>query len=130
MKLRIRGNSIRFRLGQSEVCRLATEGMIEELTDFGPHSGQRLGYALHATFQDPDIRARFVEGRVVVSIPALAIHKWARTDQVGISAIQPIDDEHNLKILIEKDFECVDRSSDASAESQEDAFPNPQLRCA
>ena len=35
MKLRIRGNSIRLRLTQSEVRRLAEVGSVEEWTDFG-----------------------------------------------------------------------------------------------
>lgn len=35
MKLRIRGNSIRLRLTQSEVARVAMNGSLESQTDFG-----------------------------------------------------------------------------------------------
>ena len=122
MKLRIKGYSIRFRLGQSEVCRLATEGMIEEFTHFGPCSAQRFGYALHASFQDPDVTAWFADGRLVVHVPAITIHKWARTDQVGIDAVQHLGDDHELRILIEKDFVCIDSPS---GQSQDDAYPRP-----
>jgi hypothetical protein len=126
MKLRISGNSLRFRLGRSEVCRLATEGVIVEFTDFGPRS-QRFGYELHATFAERDVTAVFAHCRLIVTVPADTIHHWARTDQVGIDARQGIGDGHELRILIEKDFACIDGSPE---ESQADAFPNPQLDCA
>jgi len=123
MKLRIKGNSIRLRLGQSEVRQLATEGVVEEFTDFGPAEAQRFGYALHATFEAPDVSASFADGRVVISIPADAIHRWAGSTQVGIGAVQRTADGGQLQILVEKDFECIDAAAD---ESQADAFPNPQ----
>jgi hypothetical protein len=125
MKLRIKGNSIRFRLGRSEVCRLASDGMIEEFTDFGPSSAQRFRYELHATFTESEVLATFINGRVVVSVPADTIHHWARTNQIGIDARQRLGDGSELRILIEKDFACIDGSPDGS---QEDAFPNPQLQ--
>jgi hypothetical protein len=124
MKLRIRGNSIRLRLGRSEVARLATDGIIEEFTQFGPGS-QRFRYTVHATFLEPSVTARFADGWLVVWIPATELHKWAHGDEVGIEASQRIDDNgEELRILIEKDFVCIDGDS---GESQEDAFPNPVL---
>jgi hypothetical protein len=123
MKLRIKGNSIRLRLGQSEVRQLATEGVVEEFTDFGPAEWQRFGYALHATFGDPDVIASFADGRMVISLPADSIHRWACSGQIGIDAVQLIGGGRQLQILVEKDFECIDAAAD---ESQADAFPNPQ----
>src|SRR4051794_10167371 len=108
MKIKIKSDSLRLPLGQSEVCRLATEGVVEEFTHFGPCSGQRFGYELHASFHDSAVSARFARGRLVVRIPAVEIHKWARTDQVGIDARQPLGDGKELRILIEKDFACID----------------------
>jgi len=61
---------------------------------------------------------------MVISVPRSIIREWAGTDQVSIHARQPTGDDGDLRILIEKDFECVDAPPD---ESQEDAFPNPQL---
>ena len=122
MKLRIKGNSIRLRLGRSEVGRLATEGILEEFTEFGPGS-QRFGYTVHATFHEPSVNARFVNGRLVVRVPAIQLHQWAHGDQVGIYAMQPTD-RGELAIVIEKDFVCIDGDS---GESQEDAFANPAL---
>src|SRR4051812_6240742 len=124
MKLRFGGNFIRLRLGQSEVCRLATEGMIDQCTDFGPSSAQRFCYELHASFEEPHVSATFANGRLVVTVPADAIHQWARTDQVSIDAQQRIADGSELRILIEKDFRCMNA---APEEREEDAFPHPQF---
>lgn len=127
MKLRIKGNSIRLRLGRSEVGRLATEGILEEVTEFGPGS-QRFGYTVHATFQEPSVTARFADGRLVVRVPAIQLHQWAHGDHVSIEASQRIGDDgyEELRILIEKDFECL-HGDNGEEETDEDAYPNPQL---
>jgi hypothetical protein len=127
MKLRIKGNSIRLRLGQSEVRRLITEGTVEEIVVFGPSSKERISYVLCAWSESPDVNARFADGRIVIRVPCSMIHQWATTDQVSIHALQCNGDDDSLSILIEKDFECIDAPS---GESQEDAFPNPQLESA
>jgi len=124
MKLRIKGNSIRLRLGQSGVRQLDSEGVVAEFTDFGDFNQQRFGYALHAIFDDPTISARFADGRVIVRVPAGAIRQWAQTEQIAIHAVQRTTDGSELRILIEKDFECIDASAD---EPQEDAFPHPDV---
>ena len=121
MKLRIRGNSIRLRLGQSEVRRLRTAGIVEEFTAFGPSKKQHFGYSLCASTTELDVSASFVDQRIVVGVPADIIHRWATTDQISIHGLQHTG-EGDLQILIEKDFECLEAPSD---ESQEDAFPHP-----
>ena len=123
MKLRIKGNSIRLRLGQSDVYRLAINGAVEEFTIFGGGRGRRLGYEIHATRDETVVRASFDGRRIVVHVPAEMITRWAGSDQVGIHAMQPTD-QGELTVLIEKDFVCIDGDS---GESQEDAFPNPAL---
>jgi hypothetical protein len=124
MKLRIKGNSIRLRLGQSEVRRLETEGIVEEFTDFGPSRKQHFGYALCASPTELGVSAGFADQRIVVRAPMDVIHQWATTDEVSIHGLQHTGDGGELRILIEKDFECIDTSPE---ESQEDAFPNPHL---
>lgn len=123
MKLRISGNSIRLRLGQSEVRRMRDEGIVEESTTFDISGRQRLDYALCTGPNLLAVTASFEDGRIIVRMPNALMREWVKTDRVGIESIQVGSDGHALKILIEKDFECVD----ATNESQEDAFPNPQL---
>ena len=127
MKLRIKGNSIRLRLGRSEVRRLAADGIVEESTVFGPSMNDCFTYAICASAEVSVISSSFAERRLVIRVPAEMVHEWSTTDQVGIRAVQRTGNEDGLQILVEKDFECVDAPPD---ESQEDAFPNPQLESA
>ncbi|MCU1274202.1 MAG: hypothetical protein JWO48_1633 [Bryobacterales bacterium] len=124
MKLRIKGNSIRLRLGQSEVLRLAINGTVEESTTLGPFEEQHFGYAVHASPSVRNVSASLMGRRLVIRVPWTVIHEWVTTDQVSINALQDTGENGNLRILIEKDFECVDP---APGELQEDAFPHPQF---
>ena len=127
MKLRIKGNSVRLRLGQSEVQRLASAGMVQESTRFGPSKEQRFAYALCVTLGEHCVTASFANRLLMVRVPINVIHQWMTTDQVSIHAVQGTGEDGELRILIEKDFECIDAPPD---ESQEDAFPHPQLSAA
>jgi hypothetical protein len=122
MKLRIKGNSIRFRLGQSEVQRLSNDGTVEEFTTFGPSQQFRFAYEICVCPIAPNVTASFANQRITVRVPDDLVEQWATTDQVGISAVQRVGDHDELRILIEKDFECLEASG---TEPQEDAFPHP-----
>ena len=124
MKLRIKGNFIRLRLGQSEVLRLALEGSVEESTAFGPFKQQCLAYVLSVSPEEIPTDASFTDRRIEISVPRSAVEQWAATDQVSIEAVQRTGFGGELRILIEKDFACIDG---ALAESQADAFPHPHL---
>ncbi len=65
------------------------------------------------------VTATFDEGRIIVRVPKDTAQTWAATDQIGIAAVQSISDGDVLKILIEKDLECIEAPPD---ESQLDAF--------
>jgi len=127
MKLRIKGNSIRLRLGQSEVRRLAIDGIVKESTAFGPSKQECFAYMLCASPDVCVVSASFADRRLVICVPSDMIHQWATTDQVGIQTLQRSGSDDDLQILIEKDFECVDAPP---GDSQQDAFPNPQLETA
>jgi len=120
MKLRIKGNSVRLRLGQSEVQRLASAGMVEESTRFGLSKEHRFAYALCVTLGEHCVTASFTDRRMLVRVPIRVIHQWITSDQVSIHAIQGIGHDGELRILIEKDFECLH----SLVESIADAYPN------
>lgn len=115
MKLRIRGNSVRLRLRQGEVRRLADSGLVEERTEFGDR--RTLAYAVRVD-DVPALTASFDGAAVVVRVPREWARRWASSDQIGIEG-----EYGPLKILVEKDFECIDAPA---GESQADAFPNPR----
>jgi hypothetical protein len=119
MKLRLQGNSLRLRLRQGEVRRLVERGIVEERTEFGESA---FVYALSVT-DAADISANIRQNRIEISVPRGVARQWASGEEVGIEASQPTPGGKALRILVEKDFECIDAPP---GESQEDAYPNPR----
>jgi hypothetical protein len=113
MKLRIQGDSLRFRLTRSEVAKLYEDGLIAETTNFVGHS---LTYRLRKEPGGSGVRAELADGTITVSAPAGAVDQWASSDAVGITARYGV-----LRIAIEKDFRCLTRRE----EDEADAYPHP-----
>jgi hypothetical protein len=120
MKLRIKGNSIRFRVARSELTKLIEEGRIEETIYFTPSEQGRLTYALEQS-DLPETRLRYEGSEVTIALPRELAATWAGSDQVGI--YDSIDLARNglLTIAVEKDFACLDRSDSDNV----DTFENP-----
>src|SRR5579862_6806764 len=104
MKLRLYGDFIRFRLSPSDVAALDQTGRVKGVTHFGP--GLQFEYGLEANFQISEIRCRFECTSLVVELPRAMARKWVQSEQVGINHVQSFAGG-SLKILIEKDFECL-----------------------
>jgi hypothetical protein len=122
MKLRIKGNSIRFRLLRSEVKRLEAAGTISEETRFGTRTDQTLKYSIAVSDGVDELSTEFSDNQILVLLPETEALKWCRSDEVGIENNIEIDGETTLSVLIEKDFECVGRPDDPD---RADAFPHP-----
>lgn len=116
MKLRIKGNTIRFRLSQTEVDELA-EGYVQDQTQFPV--GKSLIYKIQSEDQ---FNVDFIEETVLVSIPYETIKIWASTDQIEINTSVQLDNSSQLEISIEKDFKCL---TERPKEDESDLFPNP-----
>lgn len=114
MKLRLKGNSLRLRLTQTEVLRLRDHGTVEESTDFG--HGEVLTYRIQSLGTEP-VHADFRDGSLTVVAPAEGVRVWAVADDVGLYAQLGA-----LQIAIEKDFRCLTHRAD---EQEADAYPNP-----
>lgn len=123
MKLRIRGSSIRLRLSQGEVARLAETGRVDDAIVFGP--ARQLSYSLVAA-DVPAPSATFEGSAIVVSVPRDRARAWAASDEVGIEAAHDVGNGATLSILIEKDFACL---VPRKGEDDGDAFPNPRGAC-
>ena len=111
MKIRIKGNTLRLRLAQSEVALLESDGTVEDQIEF-------LSTPLKYRLECSDVAtttARYEQHCIAVTVPKpIALH-WALTEQVGISATQDLAEDKTLSILIEKDFKCsMDRGEDES----------------
>jgi hypothetical protein len=113
MKLRLHSNTVRLRLSQSEVSRLAETGRVEESIQFAP--GRALEYVIESG-SVPEISATFDGSRVRVSLPANVAKAWIGSDQTGVEG-----KTDTLRVLVEKDFVCLHGPGAEDA----DAFPNP-----
>jgi hypothetical protein len=121
MKLRIQGNSMRFRVSRSEVARLLAANPLVETIQFAPEAGARFTYALQ---RDPSVKTptvQYTENKVLVLLPADQADVWGGTDRVGIAEDISLGELGALALLIEKDFACLDRSD----EDNQDTFANP-----
>ncbi len=124
MKLRLRENSIRLRLLQSEITRLQEHGSVSERIRFAPHNA--LNYSVDVSEQAKEITAHFDNGDIKVEIPEALANEWIETEQIGLENEQIIDGDLRLKIILEKDFSCPERPLDPD---NADAFPNPKSSC-
>ncbi len=122
MKLRIRGNSLRFRLGRSEVQDFGSTGRIDEIVNFD-HNGQNdFCYTLKKV-RDDEFSGKFDSGRITVSVPETIVDHWVESDQISIEGSKKLDERTVLKFLIEKDFVCLNAHND---EDQSDRYPHPK----
>ena len=115
MKIRIKGNSLRFRLTKSDIAALGNGEVIKEQTEF---LSKVLVYQIHP-FRGETIAADFDGENLILQVPQDMLNELANTDKVGFSGVSGV-----VSVLIEKDFTCLDNVE----EDQSDNFPNPLLR--
>lgn len=119
MKLRIKGNSIRLRLTQTDVSKFITDGKLVETVEFGNDSETKFSYELLVSETAENVRAAFNNGTISVLVPKNTAEDWANGESVGIAG----DENSKLKILIEKDFACL---APRLGEDESDNFPHPK----
>ena len=122
MKTRFRGQSVRLRLGRSEVAAVGRGEAVEDVTTLTP--SRRFAIVLRPGGET--IGVAFDDGELIVRVPARRLRDWAESDAVGLSVDVNAGDAPPLRLLIEKDFVCLDS---ADAEDNADAFPNPAAAC-
>ena len=118
MKIRIKGNSLRYRLTKSEVTRLGYDGALEEHTEF---AGKTLVYAIEqASTGATNLSADFTGDKIVLYMPKEMVNELVNTERVGFEGSSGL-----VSLLIEKDFVCIDKVE----EDQSDNYPNPSISC-
>ena len=71
------------------------------------------------------MKAEFKNNGITFFIPEEWAKKWDTSEQVGFEGNMKINDEQSIYLLIEKDFKCLDETS----EDQSDNFENPNITC-
>ena len=115
MKLRIKGNTIRIRLSETEVSMLAEGNSVLEETHF-PSS--KLTYKIQPSNAEA---VDFINDMVLVNLTQVEINNWANTDAVTISKEVSLRNDDILSILVEKDFKCLT----VRPEDESELYPNP-----
>ena len=118
MKIRIRGNSVRFRLTKNEVAQLCQEKFIAEETNF---SNLDFSYAVKVS-DSKNLEINFSNNQILLQIPEKLIQGWETNTKVGFSHSVPTSNNKFIDLLLEKDFTCLeDRGEDES-----NNYPNPK----
>jgi hypothetical protein len=119
MKLRIKGNSIRYRLTKTDIDTFGENGYLEERTEIGMDT---FVYALQRS-DEVSLSAKLEQNKIVLFMPKSMANEWVSTEKVGydIRINQPNGAE--LYLLLEKDFKCLDET----IEDQSDNYDNPLM---
>ncbi|CAM4348262.1 DUF7009 family protein [Gillisia hiemivivida] len=118
MKIRIRGNSVRFRLTKNEVEQLCREKFIEETTNF-PNLNFMYSVRVSVT---KNLDIDFANNQISLKISEELLQGWDTNNRVGFSHSVPTSNSQTIDILLEKDFTCLeDRGEDES-----NNYPNPK----
>lgn len=127
MKLRLKGNSIRLRLDRKDLATLLESGRVEDALRFGPGDESAFIFAVAAGDAPRGApSASYRDGKLTVSLDRRDAEEWAGGDRVGFEHVQQTDGGP-VRILIEKDFACLDRP--AGHDDDAHAFPNPSASC-
>jgi len=118
MKIRIKENSVRFRLTPTEVKKFCEEGHIEKITKF---SSTTLIYGVK---QKPieHLQVDFNNNAITLNVPETFAKSWSVNEVVGIDHTEELSDGDHFFLLLEKDFACLDNTH----EDQVDKYPNPK----
>jgi len=121
MKIRIHNNSLRYRLRQPDVELFKTEGTVTETISFG---NAALHFSLTKT-PSSEIQLTHSNNITTILVPARIAENWTDTEAVGFDAMLTLQDGVLMKILVEKDFKCID----GNEEDQVGTYPNPAEHC-
>jgi len=122
MKLRIKDHSLRFRLTRSEVLQLSQTGIVEATTPF-PQIEFR--YAVQVVTDRKGLDARISPYSIEMLAPPDFISEWPYNKEVGLRSTISLPNGQELKLLLEKDFVCLDDTD----EDQSDQYDNPNAKC-
>ena len=120
MKLRVLDNSIRLRLTRGEVETVSTEGLVKGRVRFA--GSNTFDYVLESSPATVKPEAHWSNNVLTVRVPVMDIRNWADSDRVSIDSKQILDDGERLRILVEKDFQCL---APREGEDESDMFPHP-----
>lgn len=121
MKIRIKGNSVRYRLTKTEVETFCKKGSFSEQTTFNSNT---FTYRLIAKENIPNLEAEFLNDTITLFLPKKETSVWATSNRVSYKNTMILHNAEELHLLLEKDFICMDET----VEDQSDNYPNPKIK--
>ena len=115
MKLRVKGDTMRFRLSELEVNQLQQGNQVADKIHFPSATFTYIVQPSASTTID------FIDNEVLLTVNREDVGKLAKSDQVSIVEVIIGSNGNNLSILVEKDFKCLSRR----AEDESELYPNP-----
>ncbi len=120
MKIRIKGNTLRFRLDRNDIDCIQQQGYVMEETQIASGS-------IHFCIKLKEVEEPIVKldpFAVHVQYPVKQLSEWTNSDENGLYCSIRNADGSELKVTIEKDYKCLtERGEDESAN-----FENPLSR--
>ena len=120
----MQSNSIRYRLKEPEVHEFKNNGIIKESIQLGSNTGTSLHFILQKS-DSAQIAVQSENNTIIIQVPNDMAGEWTDTSSVGFDAVIPLGNGRKLKVLVEKDFECLD----AGKEENIGTYPNPKKNC-
>lgn len=117
MKIRIKGNTVRYRLTKSEVQQMKIKGFVEENTIFPLNT---FTYKLIAQKGIDKLEAEFLYHTITLFMPEKEAKTWFDSDRITYR-----NTFEKLTLIVEKDFVCLDHTD----EDQSDNYENPNKTC-
>lgn len=122
MKIRMKDNSLRLHLTQTEVDGLGSEGKVSSTTRIGWRPEQTFSYSLVKNPGTGAVTVSFEGNEITVNVPEQTAGEWAFTNQIDFEEFMPLEAGPKLFILVEEDSRCL---QERPYEDESDAFSNP-----
>ncbi len=119
MKIRIKGDTLRLRLTQTEIQTLAETGLVKDAICFAPNNS--LNYCLKVA-DVAHLQAQYLQHSIAVLMPHTMAQQFTTTNLVSCQHLDPSNNKNGLQLLVEKDFQCLQIRPN---EDDSDAYPNP-----
>ena len=121
MKIRIKDNTLRFRLSTTDLKTLKKEGKVESRCQFGTSQVFKYSVISKKNHKKEILCAEIKKSHIWIELAESEVKKWIKSDFEGFEANIDNGTEEGLFVIIEKDWQCLKPRD----EDESDLFPNP-----
>jgi len=121
MKIRIKDNSIRFRLSATDLKTLKKKGKVVSKCTFGSTQVFKYSVVSKKNGNSEYLCVDLKKNHITIELAASDVKEWLKTDLEGFDAQMDNGTKEGLYVLIEKDWQCLKPRD----EDESDLFPNP-----